>query len=150
MTVSSQFLHLAILVTSGLVVAAVIDCVRVIKIEAPNRSRWTVLFELGIWLLLGVGTYLLLFIIKKGEWRVIDPLAQISGMLLYQSVFQRPLRFIGRLVWLLLLKPILLIVRGFIRVIRAIIRIILLAIMVVIRPILKIYYKFVPSRFKKM
>lgn len=167
MTVSTQFLHLAVLVISGLVVAAIIDCVRVIRLEAPHQSRIRQLtgpLELVMWFILGVGTYLLLFVLNKGDWRAIDPLAQILGILLYQTIFQRPIRFLGRVIRLLVLKPIWLlimvivgIIRWFINIVISIIhwivnmilRIITWIFGPILRPIFKFCKKFVPTRFKK-
>lgn len=152
MTVSSQFFHLAVLILSGVVVGAVIDCIRIMQMELPKQSyfrRWATLLELGVWLLMGIGTYMLLFALKKGEWRGIDPLAQILGLLLYQSLFLRPIRFIGRMAWLLIARPIWLICNGVFRLVRGIFRIIFRMIMLIISPIFKICHNFLPIRFKK-
>lgn len=152
MTISTQFLHLVFLILSGIVVAAVIDCVRIIKIEAPKRSllrQWAIPLELGIWVILGIGTYMLLFMISKGQWRAIDPLAQISGILLYQTIFQRPVRFIGRLIWYLLLRPIWLLLIGMTNLILWFIRLIMMTLIFFVNPIFKICKKIFHTLFKK-
>lgn len=152
MTISSQFFNLVVLILSGVVVGAVIDCIRMLQMELPKQSylkRWAALLELGVWLMLGIGTYMLLFTLKKGEWRGIDPLAQILGMLLYQTVFLRPIRFLGRMFRLLILKPIWLILSLIFRVVHGTIRIIIRVVMVILNPIFKIFYKFLPNRMKK-
>ena len=139
MTVSAQFLQLAALIASGIVVAAVIDAFRTMPIAT---KRWGSIIELIVWLLLGIGTYVLLFLLNKGQWRAIGPLAQISGMLLYQSLLQRPIRFVGRIIRIVCIKPLWLVIRGVISTISMFLRLIFKLVMFFITPFIKIYRKY--------
>ncbi len=110
MTVSEQFVSILIMMASGILVGAVIDCTRIIIGALSPKSflkRFTIGFELVIWALLGALTFYILYIIKGGEWRLIDPIAQISGILLYESLFQPIFRFLGKIVLFIVIKPIL-------------------------------------------
>lgn len=139
MTISAQFLQLAALIASGIVVAAVIDAFRTMSIAT---KRWGSIIELTVWLLLGIGTYVLLFLLNKGQWRAVDPLAQISGILLYQSLLQRPVRFVGRITRIVCLRPLWLVIRGIMSTINMFLRIIFKLIMFFITPFIKIYRKY--------
>lgn len=152
MTVSSQFLQLAALIGSGIAVAAIIDFIRVMKHEAPKSSlyrRWISIIELLVWLLLGIGTFILIFFIKQGAWRGIDPIAQIIGILLYQLLFQRPIRFIGRIFWVLIVKPVWLIIYGIYSIFNWTFDILIKVIMTILSPFFEFCSKFVKIAFKK-
>ncbi len=41
------------------------------------------LFEVIGWVVVGCWTFYILFLVRDGAWRMYDPFAQISGMLLY-------------------------------------------------------------------
>lgn len=152
MTISSQFFQLTVLIASGIIVAAVIDCVRVIKMNLSHQSafrRWMTLLELVVWALLGVGTYILIFTLKQGNWRGIDPIAQLVGVLLYQLMFQRPIRLLGRITWLFVIKPILLIIYSIYSIILGTFNILVKIINTALGPVFKIFYKCVRTTLKK-
>lgn len=129
---------------SGVFVAAVIDCVRVtISAISPKSfvKRFTIGLELFIWALLGMLTFYILYITKGGEWRLVDPIAQISGIFLYESIFQRIFRFLGRIVVIIVFKPILILLNLSISVIGKILLIIIRIIMFILSPLRKIFTK---------
>ena len=94
-------------------------------------------------LLLGIAAYGVLFTVRDGEWRFYDLLAQFSGLLLYESVFRKPFRFAGRLVRILILRPVFLILRGIIRLVLFVVaipfRIILFILKLISRPFRRPY-----------
>ena len=59
--------------------------------------KYAVVLEVIGWVFVGCGTFYVLFLVRDGAWRMYDPFAQISGMLLYASFFYRPFRFLGRI-----------------------------------------------------
>lgn len=108
MIVSQQLLGLLAMLATGVLAAAAIDAVR----TAAGGTRAGAVLEPAAWLLLGIAAYGVLFTVRDGEWRIYDLLAQISGLLLYELVFRRPFRFAGRLVRLLILRPVFIVIRG--------------------------------------
>lgn len=109
MTVSEQFLSITTLIISGVIGAASIDLVRTLSYYAPPKSlrrKGYIIFELSTWILLGIGTFLLLMIVRDGEWHFVDFLSQLLGFCIYQLFLQRFFRFLGRLVDSLVIRPI--------------------------------------------
>ncbi|WP_052124210.1 spore cortex biosynthesis protein YabQ [Ureibacillus manganicus] len=160
MTVSEQFVSILIMIISGILVGAVIDCLRVtIGALSPKSflKRFTIGLELVIWALLGALTFYILYIIKGGEWRLIDPIAQISGILLYESLFQPFFRFLGKIVLFVVVRPILIFFKLIFSIFRRIILIIMSIILFILSPFRKlftkwyskVYSKFGKSIFKK-
>lgn len=152
MTVSEQFVYLLVMLLSGVVIGAVIDCVRVLQQGISSSSyirRFAIPFELIVWTLLGVGTYMLLFALKKGDFRVIDPIAQVLGLLLYQLFLQKPIRVIGRILWLVFLKPIWLLIITMIRIVQWNIELFVKIILVFICPISKLCNNYILLPLKK-
>lgn len=153
MIVSEQFVQLLVMVTSGIAVGFIIDSVRQLVFSTPKRSRlrkWMMFVELLTWIVLGGMTFYLLFWLKNGAWRAYDPLAQILGIFLYQLFFQRILRFIARVLVIIIWKPIWFIVRLIVAIIRHILRIILFIGAVIVRPFVKIYSYLVYTFSKKI
>lgn len=144
MTVNEQFLSIVIMTLSGILVGAVIDATRIyISAFSPKSflRKFSVLLEIFIWALLGVGTFYIIFLIKGGEWRLVDPLSQILGIFLYESFFQPFFRFIGRMFILLIINPILAIIGFIISVIKGIIKLFIRIIIVVLKPFYKLLLK---------
>ncbi|MET3576239.1 spore cortex biosynthesis protein YabQ [Bhargavaea ullalensis] len=133
MIVSQQLLGLLAMLATGVLATAAIDAVR----TAAGGTRAGTVLELAAWLLLGIAAYGVLFAVRDGEWRFYDLLAQLSGLLLYESVFCRPFRLAGRLIRLLLLRPAYLILRGVFRTILFIIGIPLRLIRFVLKLLLR-------------
>jgi hypothetical protein len=124
MTVSEQFLSIATLIVSGVIGAACIDFVRTFSHYAPPKSFWRkgyIIFELSTWVLLGIGTFLLLMFVRDGEWHFVDFLSQLLGFCLYQLFLQDVFRFVGRLIDRLIIQPIFFILHLLLKLIRQIV-----------------------------
>ncbi|MBK3496907.1 hypothetical protein JFL43_19005 [Viridibacillus sp. YIM B01967] len=153
MTVTAQFLSLLVMIASGIVGAACIDIVRTIKYYAPPRSfrrKGYVTLELTTWLLLGIASFYLLLKVRAGEWRLVDPIAQLAGFYCYQLYFQSVFRFGGRLIYRMLLRPLWLIFDFFVSIIRWLIRALLRVVRLLLLPFLKLGKKTKGLRLKKV
>lgn len=140
---SAQLVSIIVMFISGIAVGAVIDCTRTIFYNIPFKSvRYVKTFiEWFVWLALGVCTFYLLFLIKGGQWRVVDPLAQIAGIITYEFVLQRMFRFLGRVFVTLVIKPIYFVGHLIVRFIRTVLRWIVGFFVVLTRPIYKLFKK---------
>jgi hypothetical protein len=142
MSLSVQFLSLLAMIGTGVVAGAFMDMIGTGTAHAGKksfirkRSAW---FELIGWSVAGCGTFYILFLVRDGAWRIYDPFAQISGLLLYASFFYKPFRLLGRIILMILIKPLWFIVRLFISVIRQVIRIIINIFLFLLTPFVKIY-----------
>nr|WP_052129912.1 spore cortex biosynthesis protein YabQ [Ureibacillus sinduriensis] len=142
-----------IMALSGLLVGAIVDCTRYSLGALSQKSilrRMGYGVELIVWALLGALTFYILFTIKGGEWRLVDPLAQILGIFLYESVFQPYFRFIGRVFIFLIIKPIIAIIKLIKSIVIGTIKLVLRIILIILLPFRKIYNKFLKTRFKKI
>ncbi len=152
MTISEQFLSIASLIISGVIGAACIDLVRTLSYYAPPKSlrrKGYIIFELSTWMLLGIGTFLLLMIVRDGEWHFVDFLSQLLGFCLYQLFLQRLFRFAGRVFDRLVIQPICFIFRLIVTIIRQIIRLIMAIYRIFTLPLLFIVKKFKKKPLKK-
>ncbi len=152
MTISEQFLSIASLIISGVIGAACIDLVRTLSYYAPPKSlrrKGYIIFELSTWMLLGIGTFLLLMIVRDGEWHFVDFLSQLLGFCLYQLFLQRLFRFAGRVFDRLVIQPIWFIFRLIVSIIRQIIRLIMAIYKIFTLPLLFIVKKFKNKPLKK-
>ncbi|WP_430311684.1 spore cortex biosynthesis protein YabQ [Rummeliibacillus pycnus] len=148
MTVSEQFLSITALIISGVIGAACIDLVRTLSHYAPPKSlrrKGYIIFELSTWILLGIGTFLLLMIARDGEWHFVDFLSQLLGFCLYQLFFQRFFRFVGRLVDTLVIRPIWFIFHLIASLFRQIIRLFFTIFRIITYP-----FRFVAKKVKKL
>ena len=147
---SAQLVSILVMFISGIAVGAVIDFIRIniYYIPLKNIRRVTWLFEGLVWLFLGMSTFYLLFLVKGGQWRYVDPLAQIAGIATYELVFQNSVRFIGRLLFNLFLRPILFIGYVFAKVIRSIIKLVIAFIVFISYPFVKVFEKYFLKIFK--
>ncbi len=139
---SVQLISTAVMFLAGIMVGAVIDCIRYIISLLPKKSvvyKISFLIELACWLILGTITFYFLFILKGGEWRVVDPLAQIAGIIAYDLFFQPIFRFIGRMFTILIIKPVLFIVTFVFLIVRNIIHVFVRILNFLFRPITKFY-----------
>lgn len=142
MTVSEQLISIIIMILGGIFVGAVIDCTRTILHALSPKSFLRGIssgVELSVWALLGAGTFYILFLVKGGEWRLVDPLAQITGVFLYQSFLQPFFRFLGRVFIALFIKPIVFAFNLIITIIKTILILLFRIVMVVLKPFYKIY-----------
>ena len=139
---SVQLISTAVMFLAGIMVGAFIDCIRYMISMIPKKSviyKISFFIELACWLTLGIMTFYFLFMLKGGEWRVIDPLAQIAGIIAYDLFFQRIFRFIGRMFTVLIIKPVLFIVTFVFLIVRNVIRIFVRILSFLFRPITKLY-----------
>ncbi|MEG0260717.1 MAG: spore cortex biosynthesis protein YabQ [Lysinibacillus sp.] len=151
MIISEQFIQLVVMVMSGIIVGFVIDSTRLIVVAAPKKShlrKMAVVLELFVWLALGGTTFYLLFWLKDGAWRIIDPLAQLLGIFLYQTFLQSFFRFIGRMFVLIVLRPILWLARLIVFIIRKVFQVVIGLIIIILRPFVKIYSYLLNTLFK--
>lgn len=121
MSLSVQFVSLLAMIGTGILSAALIDLVYSLKssIYLPKLLRkYMIAFELLAWIIAGCWSFYVLYLIRDGEWRIYDPFAQISGLLLYASIFYKPFRLLGRLIVFVILKPIYIIGFALWRIIR--------------------------------
>ena len=151
MSLSLQFLSLLTMIGTGIVTAAFIDMIGTGTSHAGNKSlikRRAAVFEIIGWILAGCWTFYILFLVRDGEWRIYDPFAQMSGILLYASFFHKPFRLIGRLLLVILIKPLWFIIRVIISVIRYVIHLVDNMITFLFRPFIKIFRKYYRKDFK--
>lgn len=142
---SVQLLSTAFMFLAGIMVGAVIDCIRYTLSLFPKKSviyKLSFFIELACWLILGTISFYLLFILKGGEWRVVDPLAQIAGIISYDLFFQPIFRFMGRIFTLLIIKPVLFTVTFIFLTVRTVILVFVRILKFLFRPITKIYVIF--------
>lgn len=152
MTINEQVVSMLIMALSGLLVGAIIDCVRFTLGALSPKSilrRMGYGVELIVWAVLGGLTFYILFTIKGGEWRLVDPLAQILGIFLYESIFQPYFRFAGRVFILLVIKPIIAIIKFIFYVIRGIIGLVIRIVVILLTPFYMIYNKFLKTHIQK-
>lgn len=109
MSLSVQFLSLLSMIGTGIIAAALIDLIGTSVAHAGRRSlikKYGVFLEVFGWILAGIWSFTILYNVRDGAWRIYDLFAQISGLLLYVSFFHYPFRFVGRVIFLIILKPI--------------------------------------------
>lgn len=142
MTINEQVVSILIMTISGLLIGAIVDSTRyLLSTLSPGSFLRKMGYgvELLVWVLLGALTFYILFLVKGGEWRLVDPLAQILGIFLYESVFQPYFRFIGRVFIILIVRPIFAIIKFVILVILGAIKLIIRIITILFTPFYKIY-----------
>lgn len=139
---SVQLVSTFVMFLAGIMVGAVIDCVRHMTSSLPKKSifyKLSPFIEIAFWAILGTITFYFLFLIKGGEWRAIDPIAQIAGIISYDLFFQPILRFIGRVFVNITIRPVLFVGRLVFLIIRKIIHIVIRIVKLLVRPFSKIY-----------
>ena len=100
--------------------------------------RYQRLFEILLWLGLGIASFLLLFYLRDGSWRIYDPCAQVVGIILYELWLRRPMLAIRRLVMRLIVYPIWWIILLIFRIIRRLFLIIWNIVMIIMWPFIKL------------
>ncbi|WP_318617503.1 spore cortex biosynthesis protein YabQ [Sporosarcina sp. YIM B06819] len=142
MSLSVQFLSLLAMIGTGVVAGAFMDMIGTATAQAGKKTfirRHAAWFEVIGWIVVGCWTFYILFLVRDGAWRMYDPVAQISGLLLYASFFYKPFRLLGRIVLLVVIKPLWFIVRLVITIIRQILRIIVKFVVFLFMPFVKLY-----------
>lgn len=107
MILSHHTVSLIVMFASGIFFASILDIFRTFWVYHIHWKIYSFhrLFELALWLIFGIGTFYLLYLIKGGTWRFVDPLSQLLGMLFYINIAHKPFRFIGKILFLLIVKP---------------------------------------------
>lgn len=128
MILTSQTISIFIMLCSGIIMGACLDGFRVFW---STRKHWRLyssyrLFEWLMWIFFGIGTFYLLFLIKGGAWRYLDPLAQFIGIFIYSVALKKISRFIGSVLQVLIIKPIYFFVHVFVMIIHQLIRMFIL------------------------
>jgi hypothetical protein len=144
MTLSLQFFSLLLMMASGILIGAIIEGTRFLTENFSKRSfvfKYRVGLEVIIWILLGLGTFYLLYEVRDGIWRVYDPLAQLVGILFYEQFFQPIFRLAGRIFLRLIVKPIWFVIHIFITIVHKILRLFVNIIRAIAQPFHFLYKK---------
>lgn len=152
MTISAQLMSAVVMVLSGIFVGCVIDCARTIIHTLPKKlwlQKIKPVLEITVWIFLGFCTFYFLYLIKGGQWRAVDPIFQLVGIVSYEIIFARFFRFIGRVFIFIFINPIVLIVRFLFSIVRFLFRFCMNIIKLLLTPFIKLYYVINRKRFKK-
>ncbi|MCZ2260582.1 spore cortex biosynthesis protein YabQ [Sporosarcina sp. G11-34] len=153
MSLSVQFLSLLAMIGTGIVAAAFIDIIQTGTTHAGRKSmirRRAALFEVIGWIIAGCWTFYILYLVRDGAWRIYDPFAQLSGMLLYVSFFHKIFRFFGGILLKLIIKPVLFLINFVLLIIRQIFRFLIKVITLPFRPIAKLFSRYFGNYFNKL
>ena len=122
---SINAVSLTVMFCSGIAVATIIDLLRTIIAGLNIRAirKFAAIIEVVAWALLGCATFYLLLIVKLGDWRAVDSLAQIAGIFCYHFVLAKIIRFIGAVFWKICSTPFIFIGHIFVGIIQKIINI---------------------------
>ncbi|MDN4608841.1 spore cortex biosynthesis protein YabQ [Sporosarcina highlanderae] len=151
MSLSVQFLSLLAMIGTGIGAGAFMDLIGTGIDATGKRSiirKYAVFLEVIGWIVVGCASFYILFLVRDGAWRMYDPVAQICGLLLYASIFHRPFRFFGRLLNMLILKPIVFVVVLIFKVVRQIFRLVFRVLMFLLKPFFYLYNRIYDSLFK--
>ena len=151
MSLSVQFLSLLAMIGTGIVAAGFIDMIVTGTAHAGKKSiirRRAAVLEVIGWALVGCWSFYILYLVRDGEWRIYDPFAQLSGILLYTSFFHKPFRFFGRIILILFIKPIWFIFQGIFMIIGWIFHLFSRVIDFLISPFVVIFHRFHRKHFK--
>ncbi|WP_438297212.1 spore cortex biosynthesis protein YabQ [Sporosarcina sp. FA15] len=152
MSLSVQFLSLLAMIGTGIVAGAFMDMIGTSTAHVGKKSiirKRAVWLEVIGWVLVGCWTFYILYLVRDGAWRIYDPVAQISGMLLYVTIFYKPFRFFGRILLVLLIRPLLFLVRLIVSIISLVIRFIVKVFAVLFTPFVKIFRIISGKLFKR-
>ncbi|MCG7337456.1 hypothetical protein MHZ95_19545 [Sporosarcina sp. ACRSM] len=152
MSLSVQFLSLLAMIGTGIAAGAFMDMIGTGTAYAGKKSfirKYAVAIEVIGWVLVGCATFYVLYLVRDGAWRMYDPVAQVSGLLLYASFFYRPFRLFGRIVLLLVVKPLWFMIRLIVSVVRQIIRLLMKILSVLVLPFVKLFRLISMKRFKR-
>ena len=152
MSLSVQFLSLLAMIGTGVVAGAFMDMIGTGTAHAGKKSlirKRAVWLEVIGWVLVGCWTFYILYLVRDGAWRIYDPVAQISGMLLYVTIFYKPFRLFGRILLVLLIRPLLFLVRLIVSIISLVIRFSVKVFAVLFTPFVKIFRIISGKLFKR-
>jgi len=152
MIISYQFLSLLAMIASGVATGFLVESFRDITNSIRPKfflRKYRYLLEIMLWTMLGLASYVLLFYLRDGNWRIYDPLAQIAGIGCYGLWFRSPLLVVRRIFVRLLIQPIWWVISHLLLIFQYIIRIIVRIIGIIIYPLVKIIKKMYPITLKK-
>ena len=151
MIVSDQTVSIVVMFLSGLFIGATIDAFRFFWFyrKTTRLYKYHRFFEIFLWIGFGIATFYLLFLIKGGVWRFIDPIAQFFGILAYEKIMKRPFRIIGRVLNFIIIRPIKLVCLLIISTIRFILKIIINFVLFLLKPLIKPIIKLLEKILKK-
>lgn len=152
MSLSVQFLSLLAMIGTGVVAGAIMDMIATGTAHVGKKSfirKHAVWFEMIGWIAVGCGTFYILFLVRDGAWRMYDPFAQISGLLLYASLFYKPFRLLGRIILMVLIKPLVFVIRLVISIIRQVFRMIIRIVAFPFTPFVKLFRIILRKIFNK-
>ncbi|WP_370644789.1 spore cortex biosynthesis protein YabQ [Sporosarcina sp. ACRSL] len=151
MSLSVQFLSLLAMIGTGIGAGVLMDLIGT-GVDATGKKsiirRYAVPIEVIGWILIGCATFYVLFIVRDGAWRMYDPVAQICGLLLYASIFHRPFRFLGRILNMLIIKPIWFIITLVVKIIYQLYKLVVKIVSILLSPFIFLYNKVSESLFK--
>lgn len=109
MIISAQTISLIVMFSSGVAIGAVVDSFRLywLKRRQTKLYKFHRVFEVLLFSLLGVGTFFLLFKVKGGAWRFVDPLAQLLGIYMYSVAFKPIFRLVGAIIHFIFVRPVI-------------------------------------------
>ena len=142
MSLSVQFLSLLAMIGTGIVAGAFMDMIGTGTAHVGKKSfirKHAVWFEMIGWIVVGCGTFYILFLVRDGAWRMYDPFAQISGLLLYASLFYKPFRLLGRIILMVFIRPLWFVIRLVISMIRQVFRMIIKIVVFLFAPFVKLF-----------
>ncbi len=142
MTLSLQFFSLLLMMISGVIVGAIIEGLRFVMHSTPRRSffyKYRIYIEIVAWIVLGLGTFYILYTVRDGIWRIYDPLAQLLGILLYEQVFQPIFRFAGRVCLRFIIRPLWILLKLLTRLVLKFVQFLLRILRFLLSPIVYIY-----------
>lgn len=152
MILTHQTVSIVVMFLSGLVIGATIDAFRFFWFyrKTTRLYKYHRFFEIFLWIGFGIATFYLLFLIKGGVWRFVDPIAQFIGILAYAKIMKRPFRIVGRLLNFIIIRPIKwvgLLIIGIIRfILKIIINVVIFILKPIIKPLRKLYKKILKKR----
>jgi len=152
MIVSDQTVSIVVMFLSGLFIGATIDAFRFFWFyrKTTRLYKFHRFFEILLWIGFGVATFYLLFIVKGGVWRFLDPIAQFFGIFAYEKLMKRPFRAIGRILSFIILRPIKWIGFLIFSMIRFILKVIVALIKFLLRPFINFLFRPFIRKLSKM
>lgn len=152
MSLSVQFLSLLAMIGTGILAAAFIDMIGTGTAHAGKKSmirRHAASLEVIGWIVAGCGTFYVLYIVRDGAWRIYDPFAQLSGIFLYASFFHKPFRMLGKIILVLVIRPLRFVVLAIVSLITFFYRLVWKVLYFLATPFIIMFRKLYSNLFKK-
>lgn len=140
------------MIGTGILAAAFIDMIGTGTAHAGKKSmirRHAASLEVIGWIVAGCGTFYVLYIVRDGAWRIYDPFAQLSGIFLYASFFHKPFRMLGKIILVLVIRPLRFVVLAIVSLITFFYRLVWKVLYFLATPFIIIFRKLYGNLFKK-